>query len=87
MTQHPPVDPVEVIIYDALVEAGIPFTNNARLTDGLDFMIEVDPPIYIECKRFHSPRITEQMSRKTNVIAVQGLEAANWLAKRLRDYR
>ena len=87
MSQNPPVDPVECIIYDALVENGVPFTNNARLTDGLDFMIEVDPPVYIECKQFHSPRITGQMARQKNVIAVQGLDAAHWLAGILRDYR
>ena len=37
--------------------------------------------VYIECKRFHTPRACEQMSRVPDVIVVQGLEAARLLAR------
>lgn len=80
MTNYPPTDPVEMIVYRALVAAEVPFTNNVRYTSGLDFMIESEPPIYIECKQFNSPRISEQMSRAKDVIAIQGIEAANFFA-------
>lgn len=35
----------------------------------------------IEVKRYHSPRITEQMSRTENVVAIQGWEAARVFAE------
>jgi hypothetical protein len=38
---------------------------------GLDFFLP-DFNVYVEVKRFHSPRIAEQMSRRPDVIAIQG---------------
>ena len=76
----PPTDPVELIIWRALSAAYVPFTSDPNQTLGLDFKLLTEPPIYIECKQFHSPRITEQMSRAKDVIAVQGIEAAHFLA-------
>jgi len=75
-----PTDPVELIVHRALVAAEVPFTTDPRLTLGLDFKLLTEPAIYIECKQFHSPRITEQMSRAKDVIAVQGIEAAHFFA-------
>ena len=76
----PPTDPVELIIWRALTAAQVPFTSDPNQTLGLDFKLLTEPPFYIECKQFHSPRITEQMSRAKDVIAVQGIEAAHFLA-------
>lgn len=77
-------DPVEIIIFDALRDAGVNFTTNPNETSGLDFMVHWEPPIHIECKRFHSPRISEQTSRVKNVIVVQGIDTAHWIAAMLR---
>lgn len=81
---HTPADPVEIIVYRGLIAAQVPFTNNPRDTLGLDFKLLTEPEIYIECKQFHSPRITEQMSRAKDVIAVQGIEAAHFFAGLLK---
>lgn len=74
-------DPMEQIIADALDAAGIQYTSdfNGGNPARPDFYLpEVD--VYIEVKRFHSPRIADQMSRAPNVIAVQGKLAVEWLA-------
>lgn len=74
------LDPIEQIIADALDNAGIAYVTDhgGGNPSGLDFRIANG--IEIEVKRFHSDRIAEQMSRAENVIAVQGIEAARWLA-------
>lgn len=69
-------DPVERIIELALDRAGIAHRRSAA---GLDFHL-VASGIEIECKRMHSPRIADQMSRAANVIVVQGMDAAHLLA-------
>lgn len=84
MGKYPPHDPVENIIFRALTEAQVPFTNEPDETKNLDFKLLTDPPIYIECKQFTSPRIAEQMSRAKDVIAIQGIEAAHFFARLLR---
>jgi len=76
-----PTDPVELIVHRALVAAEVPFTSDPNATFGLDFKLMTEPAIYIECKQFHSPRITEQMSRAHDVIVVQGIEAAHFFAR------
>jgi hypothetical protein len=79
------MDPMEQIIADALDEAGIAFTTPSQRRDatGLDFRLENG--VEIEVKRFHSPRIAEQMSRAPNVIAVQGEAAVRLLADTIRQ--
>jgi len=69
-------DPVEILIANGLDKAGIEYVSPCKNTR-LDFYIP-DHDIYIECKRFHSDRISEQMSRVENVIAIQGMEAAEF---------
>jgi hypothetical protein len=59
-------DPVEQIIADALDAVGIEYR---RGFGGLDFHLTASD-VWIECKRFHSPR-----------IAVQSIEAARLLAE------
>lgn len=76
-------DPVEKIIADALDYAGLTYDSPCPDTR-LDFHIhELD--INIECKQFHSDRISEQMSRTTNVIAIQGIRAAEVFAHFIKE--
>lgn len=68
-------DPMEAIIAQALTAAGVGFTRDlgGKNPSGLDFRL--DSGIEIEVKRFHSPRIADQMSRVENVIVLQGEQA------------
>lgn len=77
-------DPMERMMYDALSDAGIEFEYDgprARFPY-LDFTLPDE--VYIEVKRFHTPRISDQMSRVTNVIAVQGKQACEFMARAVR---
>lgn len=73
-------DPMERIVADALDAAGISYATDlgGGNPSGLDFRLAGG--VEIEVKRFHSPRIAEQMSRAENVIAIQGIEAARFFA-------
>ena len=69
-------DPMERIVYHALTDASISFVGeNGKGAVGLDFCL-TDIDVHIEVKQMHSPRISEQMSRAKNVIAIQGIGAA-----------
>ncbi len=71
-------DPVEKMVAEVLSVAGIEFihgSGGSEGTKGLDFYLP-DFDIYIECKRMHTPRTCEQMSRVDNVIVIQGMKAA-----------
>ena len=74
-------DPVEAIIAQALTKAWVEYVREDDPRSlNLDFYLpEFD--IHIECKRFHSPRISGQMARTTNIIVVQGIEAARVFAQ------
>jgi hypothetical protein len=74
-------DPVEEIVADALTAAGVPFVreDDELNTAALDFYLP-DDNLFIEVKQFHSPRIAAQMERAANVIAIQGIAAAQWFA-------
>ena len=78
-------DPMERLIADALDAAGIAYESGdgGGNSSGLDFRLENG--VEIEVKRFHSPRIAEQMSRAENVIAVQGEAAVRYLAELIRS--
>ena len=73
-------DPIERIIEIGLDEGGIPHVGeeDPRALN-LDFYLP-DFDVHIEVKQFHTPRISEQMSRASNVIAIQGQTAAKLLA-------
>ena len=71
-------DPVERIIANALTNARMVFQHE-REPERLDFYIPVHN-VFIECARQYTPRKIEQASRAENVIIVQGLEAAKFLA-------
>lgn len=75
----------EEVVRKALYTSGLGFvTQEDHRAKGLDFYLPIFD-IHIEVKRFHSDRISEQMSRSENVIAIQGLEAANFFAKILKE--
>ena len=89
MTYIPPAervlsDPMEEIVRRALVAAGIRFHTDqgGGNPSGLDFVLP-DLGIEIEVKRFHSPRIADQMARAENVVAIQGEVAVRWMASLL----
>lgn len=74
-----PRDPMERKLAAAMLKDGVPFTCDQKQTGGLDFLI-LNAPVYVEVKRFHSDRISDQMGRAENVIAVQGERAVTWFA-------
>lgn len=76
-------DPMEKIVREALDAANIFFVEEEdERALGLDFYLPI-VDVHIEVKQFHSERISEQMSRAPNVIAIQGIEAARLFAKML----
>ena len=79
-------DPMEQHIEFALREIYEPFETDIGGGNeaGLDFYLP-SKGVHIEVKRFHSPRIAEQMSRADNVIVAQGEEAVRYLAYLIRS--
>lgn len=77
---------MERIVELGLRRRNIPFETDqdGGTASGLDFYLPLEG-IAIEVKRFHSPRIAEQMSREKNVIAIQGEEAARFFQRILSD--
>lgn len=69
-------DPIEKIIAAALNETERPYYYEIN---GIDFYLP-NEDVYIECKQFHSNRISVQMERVPNIIVVQGRIAAEYLA-------
>jgi hypothetical protein len=82
MKKVAPIDPMEKIIADALIKAGVVFVTDygGHNPTNLDFYLP-EHGIHIEVKQFYTPRIADQMSRANNVIAIQGRDAAMWFAK------
>lgn len=79
------MDPMESIVAQALKKVGVDFTTDqgGHNPSGLDF--KLSDGVEIEVKRFHSPRIAEQMSRAENVIALQGKRAVEHYAALHQD--
>lgn len=78
-------DPMEKLIADALDAVGASYTTDmgGGNPSGLDFRLASG--IEIEVKRFHTPRVAEQMARAPNVIVAQGEEAVRFLAFLIRS--
>ena len=78
-------DPLEKIVEEALIEAGIRYELEAESTAGhrLDFHLP-DFDIAIEVKAFHTPRIDKQLERHGQVILLQGKNAVEGFAALLR---
>lgn len=75
--------PMDRLIEQALIDAGIPYEVECAATRYMDFRLP-DLDVYIEVKSGHSPRIAEQMARADNVIAVQGEAACRLMADMIR---
>ena len=84
LTQEHTTDPVELLVGAALEAAGYKPMHEghpARAGYGPTLDFELSNGLYIEVKRMHSPRIEKQMAQAENVIAIQGMAAAEWFAK------
>ncbi len=67
---------METMIRGALEKAEIRYVDDSdERAKGLDFYL-LDQDVHIECKQFHTDSISEQMSLCGNVIAIQGIQAA-----------
>jgi hypothetical protein len=75
---------MEHLIEIGLTQAGIDFVTDfgGENPSNLDFKIigPIGTGVEIEVKRFHSPRIAEQMARASDVIAIQGPVACAFFA-------
>lgn len=78
------MDPLEQVIADALDDAGIPYLSDHDGTNPSHLDFRLSSGIEIEVKRFHTPRIAEQMARADNVIAIQGEDAVRFFASLVR---
>lgn len=91
MRKHRTEDPMENLIAEALISAGVRFTAEGRKLGRpqtpdditLDFHLP-DLDVWIEVKQFHSDRIVRQMAQAPNVIVAQGRPAVEALAKWIR---
>ena len=77
-------DPMERLIADALDEAGIGYETGLGGGNPSCLDFRLDNGIEIEVKRFHSPRVADQMARADNVIVAQGKGAVEFLAHLIR---
>ncbi len=79
------IDPIENIVENALLEAGIKFTREHSNDAKLDFYL-TDFNLYIECKAYHSDRANKQLARAENIILVQGKQSALFFASILQRF-
>ena len=78
------MDPMEKLIADALDVVGASYTTDMGGGNPSNLDFRLASGIEIEVKRFHTPRIGEQMSRAENVIVAQGEHAVRFLAFLIR---
>lgn len=92
LQQPPPkpvtTDPMERLVELALIDAGIRFQTDhgGHVPANLDFYLP-DFDVYLEVKRMHSPRISDQMARAPNVIAIQGEASVRFVVEILTARR
>lgn len=74
-------DDLETDLGRALTTAGIPHTHESECPgQRLDFFLPEDN-LYIEIKRYHSPRIATQAAHADNIIFLQGKPAVDFFIK------
>jgi hypothetical protein len=77
-------------VAQALDEAGIGYTSGDG-RDGnqgyLDFELHFNPPVWIECKQFYSPRADRQLRTQADIILIQGRRAAEAFASMITKAR
>jgi hypothetical protein len=80
-------DPVETLLERGFDAAGILYRRaDTKKGRHIDFFLpELD--IYVEVKRYHTPRTTEQMARVPDIIVIQGMKAAATFVKMIGGYR
>lgn len=69
------LDPMEAALERGFEAAGIEYRRADGMTHRLDFYLP-GLDVYVEAKRFHTPRIADQMSRVPDIIVIQGMKAA-----------
>jgi len=67
---------------EALENAGINFIHESQGA-GLDFYLP-DFDIYLEIKQFHADRISRQMAKYDNVIAIQGIKSLDFFISKMK---
>lgn len=74
-------DPLERIVERALQRAKIRYVpdRDGKVPENLDFHLP-DLGVFVEVKAMHTPRISDQMARAPNVIALQGEAAVRFFA-------
>lgn len=90
LTQDFTTDPVERIVGGALEAAGYAPKHEGhpdRVGDGPTLDFELANGIYIEVKRMHTPRVERQLAQTSDVILIQGMEAARWFAQAIEARR
>jgi len=77
-------DPLESQIAAALDEAGIVYFTDyeGKSPANMDFYLPTYD-LYLEIKGGHSDRISGQMARHPNVIAIQGMKSVAFIVKLL----
>lgn len=78
-------DPMEAVIERGLETAGIEYRRADANPRHLDFYLP-GLDLYIEVKRFHTPRVAEQMARVPDIIVIQGMKAAVTFVKMISGY-
>jgi hypothetical protein len=76
--------PMEAMVRRSLKDAGITFVEGDANAHRLDFDLP-EFGLAIEVKRYHSERISEQMSRTPNVIVLQGEAAIRFFCEALTE--
>jgi transcriptional regulator with XRE-family HTH domain len=78
-------DPMERIVERALQESGLRYVvdRDGAIPENLDFHLP-DEGVFIEVKRMHTPRISDQMARAPNVIVAQGEDGVRFLARAIK---
>lgn len=76
-------DSLELAVATFLQQRGIDFTHESQSKDQvLDFYLPAYD-VYIEVKKYHTPRVEKQLASQDNVILVQGVKALEFLTKSL----
>jgi hypothetical protein len=71
---------MEKMIADALDASGFSYVTDHGGSNPSNLDFKLANGIEIEVKRFHTPRIADQMARAENVIVAQGEDAVKFLA-------
>lgn len=78
-------DPLEQMVATALDEAGIEYVHESQITGQRHGFLLTKRRIYIEVKRFHTDRVTDQLALADNVILLQGIDAVSVFCQIVKD--